>query len=123
MGVIDIVSEMCRNRSVTHLLLSPETYDEYKSLLTQRHKRAGIRASTCHSVAILTIDGMQESALFSFNYKRSPVAQDLLHAVRSERYDDALTIIDSLLQQRENGKAKWLHTCWFGEEDDEAPGE
>ena len=122
--VVDAVSEMSRNRSVTHVLMSPETYQRYKAGLTQQHRRAGIKNATCHAAALLTVEGMTDTFIFSFNCKRARMGENLLRAVRSEECEDALTIIDTLLDQKDKGRAKWLHVCELEEEgSDEAAGE
>ena len=121
--IVDAVSEMCRDRSVTHVLMSSETYQVYVSGLTQHHRRAGIKAATCHAVAILPVEGMVDDWIFSFNYRRARAGENLLSAVRSEEYDTALNLLNALIDQKESGKAKWLHVCEIPEEEMEEDNE
>jgi len=120
--VVDAVSEMCRTRSVTHILVSPDTYAAYSAGITAAHIKSGIKRGTCHAVGIVVVDGMTDEVMFTFNHRRAKAATQLLCLARSEQYDEAIDLLDQLL-----GKgSKWIHigstpgTVEEGEEENEA---
>ena len=53
--ILDGVSEACRHRSVTHLILSNGAYEAYSFKLDKDTKRRGIKNSTCHDAALLPV--------------------------------------------------------------------
>jgi len=117
--IVDAVSEMCRSRSVSHIIMSSDAHALYSLSLTPQHIRSGIKHATCHSIGIVVVDGMRRDLLLTFNVKRAKPAKDILHHVRSEDWESVLDMIDSLLKS----KAKWLHTCEIPEMTDETPPE
>lgn len=109
--IADAISEICRARSVSHIIISPDVFEAYNTAITAQHVRSGIRRGTCHSVGILILDGLRDDMVFTFNYRRAKAARTLLRLVREEKYDQALSLIDSILDRG----SKWIHT-------DQAPG-
>ena len=104
--IVDAVSEMCRTRSVTHILLSPDTFNLYSSEITQQHIRTGVRRSVCHGVGIIVVSGMTDECMFSFNHKRAKAGGVLLELARAENYERMLDLVDLIL----SSKQKWFHT-------------
>lgn len=116
--VVDAVSEICRSRSVTHVVMSPETFEAYSSGITDRHLKAGIKYATCHSCGIVIIDGLRDDMIFAFNFRRAKAAQEILRLARNELYEEALDLFDEVLAK----PSKWLHTGstpWAPEEGDD----
>jgi hypothetical protein len=119
--IVDAVSEMCRARSVTHILLSPDVFKEYSDAITPHHIRSGIRRGTCHSVGIIVVEDLSNEVMISFSCKRAKDAMKLLRLARMEEYDKT---IDHLADVIERG-AKWIHIGMVPKqhgEDDEASG-
>lgn len=118
---VDSVSELCRSRSVTHILMSPEVFNEYSAQITPRHAKSGIRRGTCHGVGIVIVDGMTSNLMFAFNRRRAKAASQLLVLARAEEHERVLDLIDKLLLC--DKPAKWIHigsTPTSGDEDVEA---
>jgi len=103
--IVDAVSEMCRTRSVTHLLVSPDTFSAYSDAITPNHIRSGIKRGTCHAVGIVVIDGLTDDMMFSFNHRRAKAASKLLCLARAEQYDEVIDFLDQLLEKG----SKWIH--------------
>jgi hypothetical protein len=103
--IVDAVSEMCRTRSVTHILMSSDTFKAYSSGITTHHVRSGIRRGTCHSVGILVVDGMRDDIMFTFNHRRAKIAKRLLRLIREEQYEDAMDLLDAIMERG----GKWIH--------------
>lgn len=113
--IVDAVSEMSRNRSVTHILMSPHTFSMYSNQLTPHHIRSGVKYGTCHGVGIILIEGMSDDLLLTFNSRRAKEARNVLDQARSENYQKAMDLLDELLER----DAKWVHVCELPEVEDE----
>lgn len=118
--IVDAVSEMCRLRSITHIMMSPNTFQLYSAGIQAHHVKAGIRRGSCHAVGIIIVEGLTDECMFTFNFRRARAAKELLCLARAEEYDKAIDLLDALMDRG----AKWIHVgSTPGEIDDEVAGE
>lgn len=123
--IADAISEICRARSVSHIIVSPDVFKAYNTAITSQHVKRGIRRGLCHSVGILILEGLRDDVVFTFNYRRAKLARKLLRLVREEKYEQALSLIDSILER----ESKWIHVDRApgfpseGDDEDETTGE
>ncbi len=96
--IVDAVSEMCRARMATHILISPEIFKEYSDAITEKHVRAGIRRGTCHGVGIIVIEGLTDKAIFTFGGRKTKGGKQMLNHARREDYDKVIELIDAAVE-------------------------
>lgn len=87
--LIDVIDQITRDRSLTHLLLSESAYDIYKVRLAGNRtaKRRALRYSTAHGVALLPQAWMPVDMVVTVAAKTHVEMQALVRAAFRE--DDA----------------------------------
>jgi len=98
--VLDVLSEACRHRNVTHVIITSYVYDRYRSVISKDDNRKGFKYASIHGVQILTIDWMPDDArgvILAFNKDKPKVMQKLMTAIREEDEEKAAdTLFDVL---------------------------
>ena len=123
-SIIDGISEVCRHRSVSHIVVASSAYKLYAAKLTKDHKKKGIKNSTCHNVGIFPVNWIPDEAnhvVMGFNPKRSKKLNNLHVLLSVEENDIAEDIITQMLED----EYRYLHVFHLPtiEENDEASGE
>jgi CBS domain-containing protein len=123
--IVDGVSEVCRHRSVTHVIMSKGAYKAYASKLDPDFRKRGVKNSTCHDVALFPVGWIPEETdhvVLGFNPKRSKRLVELLALIVVEEDEIAEDIATSMLES----DYRYLHVFHLPvveEEDDEDEGD
>lgn len=64
--VVFAISDACRNRKVTHLLLSRDAYKVYSAHISRDSRKRGIRHATCHGVSLLPVSWLPVDVMIGF---------------------------------------------------------